>query len=188
MINPITYISNLIKLLCVQRTLNKYRPTHSPRVKLMFKPLLKRSVMNVVRIKLNRTTIGLLVASQKNETNRITYVDYVWVNAKKCHRIDKETESSYYQTMYALFMQWHQDLVIRPWARFLMREDYPRTTACEIAISLNVTKEAQIERFRRILTLYDFKPNLELTLKDIDFVKPYREKEQITNVIYSRYI
>ena len=184
MINPITYIKNWCRLKAVEITLNKYRPSDTLRLVLKYKPLLNRSVMNVIRIKINRVTVGMLVASQKNGQHNITFVDYVWINNKRCAGIIPETESSYYQAIYDLFMQWNEDLINPTWGHPTKYANQRR----EIAISINLTKSQQIEKFRRILTLYGFNINPELTLKDVEFLRPYREKEQITNVIYTRNI
>lgn len=184
MINPITYFKNWCRLRGVEITLNKYRPLGSPHLKLPYKPLLKRSVMNVIRIKINRMTVAMLVSSQKNGQHDVTYVDYVWVNNRKCAGIIPETESSYYQAIYDLFMQWNENLINPTWAHPKQYANQRR----QIAISINLTKEQQIEKFRRILTLYGFNINPTLTLKDVEFLRPYREKEQITNVIYTRYV
>ena len=184
MINPITYLKNWCRLKAVEITLNKYRPLNTPRQILKYKPLLNRSVMNVIRIKINRTTVGMLVASQKNGQHNTTFVDYVWVNNRKCAGVIPETEASYYQAIYDLFMQWNENLTRPTWAHPKLYDNQRR----EIAISINLTKTQQIEKFRRILTLYGFNINPGLTLKDVDFIRPYREKEQITNVIYTRNI
>jgi hypothetical protein len=188
MINPITYVTNWVRLMSAEATLNRYRHPGTRVLKLEYKPLVKRNVMNIIRIKINHTTVGMLIASQKNGQSRVTYIDYVWINNKKCFGIVPETESSYYQVMYDLFMQWHEDLVVKPWRRYSLYPDYPKSIKNAIAISINLTESQQIEKFRRILTLYGFTPNPALTLKDIDFHMPYREKEQIKNVVYTRYI
>lgn len=184
MINPITYLRNRWHLRNVQHILNKYRYPGTPKQILKYKPLLNRSVMNVIKIKINCTTVAMLVASQENGNPSVTYIDYIWVNNKKCSGILPETESSYYQALYDLFMQWHEDINRITWGHPPL---YPNLRRM-LAISINVTKEQQVEKFRRILTLYGFNINPELTLKDIEFLRPYREKEQITNVVYTRNI
>jgi hypothetical protein len=139
--------------------------------------------MNVIKIKINRVTMAMLVTSQENKTHNITYIDFIWVNSRKCRDIGPETESTYYQFLYELFMQWHESLC-PTWAHPKLYVNQKRL----VAISINITKEQQVEKFRRILTLYGFNANVELTLKDVEFLLPYREKEQITNVIYTRHI
>jgi hypothetical protein len=188
MINPIKYLLNWFRLLAVQRTINKYRiyPYLDKQIILKYKPMLKRAIMKVIRVKVNGKTCGLLVTSQKKGQSTITYVDYIWVNEKLFTGITPETESAYYQTMYDVFMQWHQDLVIKHAYGLKAHPKFPKGLQQKVAISINISKERQIERFRRILTLYGFNVDNELTLKDVDFVKPWREKEQITNVVYSR--
>ena len=184
MINPFIYLKNWCRLKAVEITLNKYRPKGTLKMRLPYQPLLNRKVMNVIRIKINHMTVGMIVASQKNKQHTVTFVDFIWVNNRKCSGIIPETESSYFQALYDLFMQWHENLINPTWANPKQYANQKR----KIAISINITKEQQVEKFRRILTLYGFNIDPDLTLKDVTFIRPYREKEQITNVVYTRAI
>jgi hypothetical protein len=151
----------------VNITINKYRIYGEPKVKLLFKPLLKRPVLDVIRIRVNGKTCGLLVGSKKNNTN-ITNIDFIWVNRKRFKGVNEDTESTFYQTLYDVFMQWN---------------NHPKG---KIAIALNITKEQQVERFRRILTLYGFEIDPQLSMQDVTFKTPYRDREPIEIVVYSR--
>jgi hypothetical protein len=196
MINMITYALNWIQLKLVEWTINKYRvyPDTKRRLKFINKVMLKRSMLNVIRIKIKGKTCGILVTSQKKGDSTTTYIDFIWINKtnflKKKNYIGilAETESSYYQIMYDVFMQWHENFIMLPVIYSRTHPTYPKAIKRKIAISLNVSKEQQVEAFRRILTLYGFSIDTELTLKDVDFIKPWREKEKITNVIYSHEI
>jgi len=189
MINPIRYCLNWVKLKLVEVTINKYRIYGEDKLKLKYKPLLKRPVVIVIRIRVNGKTVGLLVASQQKNQQRVTYVDFIWVNKKKCSGIIPETESGYYQAMYDVFMHWHEDIIVRPICMYKVNNwDTEKNIQREIAISLNISKEQQVEKFRRILTLYGFSINPTLTLKDVEFLTPYRDREKISTVIYSRLI
>jgi hypothetical protein len=178
MISPITFIKNWIKLVCVQITVNKYRIYGEPKMKLKYKPLRKYPVLNVLRIKLNGKTCGLLVSSMRHVNSSITYIDYVWLNKKCTLNAAPETESAYYQIMYEVFMRWYD--------QFIMQRELKKGGVRKIAISINVTKEEMIERFRRILTIYGFHVDPNLTIEGVDFKAPWRDKEKITQVIYSR--
>jgi hypothetical protein len=172
MVNPIKYCSNWYRLKMVERTVNKYRLRSSPGLRLIYKNLLARPVMNVFRVKINGTTYGVLVASQKKNDWTVTYIEFIWVNEQKTLLLTPDTESTFYQHLYEMFMQWHANLNIPG----------------KVAITINITKEEQIERMRRILTLYGFNKDYELTLKDIEFKTPYREKEVVKTVTYSRIV
>lgn len=167
----------------VQRIINRNRIAKEPRKKLLYKPLLKRPFVTVLKIKMNGTVLGLLVASQKKNQFNITYVDFIWVNQKHTIGITTETESTYYQALYDLFMQWHENFILGSCANYkakVARENH------KIAISLNITKNEQIDRLRRILTLYGFSIDSELSLQDAEFKTPYRDKEEVKVLIYSR--
>lgn len=178
MINPIRFIRNWILLALVQRTINKYRIYGEPRLILKYKPLRKYPVLNVLRIKLNGKTCGILVSSMRHLNSNITYIDYVWLNRKTNTVFLPETESAYYQVMYEVFMRWYD--------QFVMSKQIKTGSTRKIAISINVTKEEMIERFRRILTIYGFHVDPNLTIEGVDFKAPWRTKEKITQVIYSR--
>jgi hypothetical protein len=185
----IKYIINWFKLIRVEWTINKYRIYGSEKVKLKYKPMLKRALIHVLRVKVNNITCGMLVASQKAGQPRVTYVDLIWANEKNFQRMTAQTESTYYQAVYDVFMQWYDDVVVRPIRnRRLRTDDVPAEFKHQVAICLNITKERQVEKFRRILTLYGFNTDPELMLRDVEFFMPYREKEKITTVIYTKSI
>jgi len=169
--NILKRLINCIKLLSVQFTVNYHRIYGDNRIKLITKSLTKRTTLNTIRVKINGTTSGILVYSRKKGQPNVLYLDYIWINKKLSGKIIPDEESPYYQVMYDIFMQWYERNTI---------------TLTRIALPLNVHNEKQVERFRRILTLYGFSVDEELTLRDVTFTKPYRERETITNVIYSR--
>ena len=166
--NPFKYIRNWFYLKLVNITINKYRIYGELKVKLLFKPLLKRPILDVIRIKVNGKTCGLLVVSKKSNNTSITNIDFIWVNRKRFKGVNEETESTFYQTLYDVFMQWN---------------NYSKG---KITIALNITKEQQVERFRRILTLYGFEVDPQLSMVDVTFKTPYRDREKVEVVVYSR--
>lgn len=178
--NLIRYIRNWSKLRYVQRTVNENRIYKESKLKLNYKPLLNYPVLNVLDIKVNGMSLALLVYSQRNIKSGITYIDYIWLNKKTTVNLLPETESSYYQVLYEVFMRWY--------GKFVLQKECDKTTTRRVAISINVTKEDMIERFRRILTIYGFEMDTNLTIEGIDFNTPWRDKEKITQVIYSRVI
>lgn len=180
MINIITYLKNLFKLIIVQSIINKNRIYKEPKVNLKYGPLLRYPVLNVLKIKLNNTYFGMLISSQRHKKSRITYIDFIWLNRRtaNCVLPEAESQSAYYTIMYEVFIQWYSQFIINSIPTDLKLR--------KVAISIDVTKEDMVEKLRRILTLYGFERDLDLTLEDIDFKAPWREKEKITQIIYSK--
>jgi hypothetical protein len=113
-------------------------------------------------------------------------IDYIWTNKKKYKASNTELESEYLQMLFDVFMHWYKNSVLYP---TLERENYNYvTTNTILTVSINISKEEDVERFRRIITLYGFNVDKNLTLKDVEFHTPYRDKERITYVTYSRVI
>lgn len=187
MINPLRYLRNYCRLKSVEITTNKYRLWGNPKLRLIFKPLLKYPFVKVIRIKVDGITYALMVLTQKPKRFNITNIEFVWVNPLKAKNPEDVTmESAYYQAMYDVFMHWHENIIMPTVVR---KKAYNCNMPHTVAISLNITKEQQIERFRRILTLYGFNPDTSLTFhEELEFKTPYREKEQLTHVVYTRTI
>jgi hypothetical protein len=166
-------IRNWFKLWLVQRTMNKYKLYNQRKRKVNFSTLIKRATLNVLRLRLNGITLGILVSSTKKKRPGTTYIDLLWVNEKYTKGFI-ESEGAYYQALYDTFISWYNNF----------------TPKCEkdpkIALALNITNKIQVERLRRILTLYGFQADADLTLEEVAFKAPYRDKEKITYVIYSR--
>ena len=174
MINPIKFIKNWIKLTCVIRTINKYKIYGETKIKIKRISICKYPILNILRIKLNGVTCAILI-STRHKSNINTYINFIWLNRKYSSDISLEAESAYYQTLYEVFMRWYDCFSFR-------KIGSPQ----RIAISIDITNTAMVERFRRILTLYGFQPDPKLTIEDTEFKTPWRGKEKITQVIYSK--
>lgn len=166
-------ILNWFRLLWVQYIMNKYKLYNQRKIKVNSEALMNRVTLDIIRLKLNGITLGILVSSRKKKRPDTTYIDILWVN-EKITKGFLEDEGAYYQALYDIFIQWHKNV------------SKPGIKDPKIAIALNVTNKIQVERLRRILTLYGFQPDPELTLEEVGFKTPYRDKEKITYVMYSR--
>ena len=187
--NILKKLSNNIRLLCVQRTINKYRIYGQKKVKLNRKSLSSNPIMKVLRVKINGVTNGMMLVTQKQTRLDVVYVDLIWINEKGRTIIEPGTgESVFYQTMYDLFLRWYEEFTMFKKTLVLTERNTFKNISPKIAITVNISKETQIESYRHILTLYGFRVDPDLTLKEVEFHRPYREKETITNVIYSRII
>ena len=130
-----------------------------------------------LKIKINCKLVGLIITSEnvntKGTPEGITRIEFIWANPKLYQH-----EAEAYQVMYETFMQW-QHLFLTPIDNKGMRE-------YKVTIVLDVTNKVQIERFRRVLTLYGFYPDANITISNLTFKKPWREKEVIKDIVYSR--
>lgn len=144
------------------------------------KKKLLRYKLQLIKIKLNYKLSGLVILSHTNVPYTITHIDFLWVNPKLypyCGQTNSKEEcelvpSEMYQGIYELFMQWQHLFV--------------PTNYTKVTLVLDITNQRCIEQFRRILTLYGFYPDPDLTLVDLKFTKPWREKETINKIVYSR--
>jgi hypothetical protein len=173
--NILTYFNNWLKLSHVQHIINRYLHFDEPRIKLKYKPLLKRPFVETVELLVGSITVGLLVVSQKKGSEHITYVEYIWVNPNIAKVKGETVIPYYYESLYGIFIQWYNIRV----------KDNKHN---KIAISINVTKEQQVERFRRLLTINGFSEDAMLTIAETEFKAPYRDKEEIINIVYSRVV
>lgn len=171
----IRIIINWLRLVFAQYLVNKYRVYKEPRNRIKKRHLVKRYCLNILKIKINRKTMGLIISSQKEKKRNTTYVDFMWVNKKHTLMLSEDNESLFYQSMYELFIQWYGNFI----------KKVPKDTPLKIALSLNIANSGDVEKFRRILTLFGFNVDVGLTIEDIKFETPFREKEKITYVIYS---
>jgi hypothetical protein len=136
------------------------------------KKLLRRK-LQIIKVKLNFKLSGLVIISHTTVPYTVTHIDFLWVNPKLYPLPDEfGAASSMYQGIYELFMQWQHLFV--------------PTNYTKVTIVLDITNQRYIEQFRRILTLYGFYPDPDLTLLDLTFKKPWREKETLNNIVYSR--
>lgn len=155
----LTYYTRIIKKYDNKCQLNK-------------KKLLRRK-LQIIKIKLNCKLSGLTIISHTSVPYTITHIDFLWVNPK-LYPLPTEFDaaSSMYQGIYELFMQWQHLFV--------------PTNYSKITLVLDITNQRYIGELRRILTLYGFYPNPDLTLVDLKFTKPWREKETLNHIVYSR--
>jgi hypothetical protein len=139
------------------------------------KKKLLRKKLQILKVKLNCKLSGLVIISHTKVPHTITHIDFLWVNPKLYPLPSEDTPSlasSMYQGIYELFMQWQHLFV--------------PTNYTKVTIVLDITNQRYIEQFRRILTLYGFYPDPDLTLVNLIFKKPWREKETLNNIVYSR--
>jgi hypothetical protein len=166
-------IKNWFILTYYKRIINKYdnkRP-------LIVKKLLKRK-LQIVKVKLNCKLSSLIIVSHTTTPYTITHIDFLWINPTLYPLPTEEINvaSAMYQGIYELFMQWQHLFVPTTENAFYSK----------VTLVLDITNQHYTEQFRRILTLYGFYPDTDLTLFDLDFKKPWREKETLNNIVYSR--
>jgi hypothetical protein len=146
-------------------------------------------MLKIIKVKVNNNLFGVLVTSQRKRNSAVIAIDYIWINKHYINGQIKEVESNYFQTMYDLFMQWHNNFVILPKKKSNTgKMIHYNGIRRKFTISINRKDIDQIENFRRIISLHSFEPDLSLTLADADFKKPWREEEDIDIIIYSRII
>ena len=172
MIKAFKRLKNRIRILCAQWIINHNRIYGESKVNLNSKKLSKRFIINIIKIKDNGVTKSLLISSKTDKNSTDLYVDYIWVNMRSVPVTDTEIESGYYQLMYDAFVQWY---------KFTLTG-----RNCKSIMFVDISKDNQIARLRRILTLYGFTVDVKETLEDVDFKRPYREKEVIKIIAYSR--
>jgi hypothetical protein len=180
--NIFTRIKNRIILLYYFRIVHKYEPRHPWNTLNRVRNVIKtKQKLQFLKLRINCKLAGLIITSQCDYP-RATRIEFIWVNPTMYPPSSWESfqESGLYQSMYELFMQWHH-LFVFPTPNNGLKEP-------KITIVLDISNKIQVERFRRILTLYGFYPDADITLRDLDFKKPWRECETIKNIVYSRYI
>lgn len=130
-----------------------------------------------LKIKINDKLSGLIITSQSGTTKDITRIEFIWANPTLYIR-----EKEIYQNMFEIFMQW-QHLFLTP---ISVNNYEEKIIEHKVTLVLDISSEAQIEKFRRVLTLYGFYPDAGITMSNLEFKKPWRDKEVINNIVYSR--
>ena len=143
----------------------------------------KRVPMDVIKIRGNdiqffKLRIGskllsIIITSQKRKFDGITHIKFIWANPTLYLR-----EGESYQNIYDTFMHWQH--------LFLTSVPVNGLREFKVTLALDDSNMKQVEKLRRILTLYGFYPDKGITLSDLDFKKPWREKESVKYIIYSR--
>lgn len=160
------YIINWLRLLIIEITILN---CSGKRPYIINQSLHKRPVLDILRVKFNNHVIGILIMSKKANKANTLYINHIWVRSQFKGMLSIEEESLYFQAMFNLF-----------------------TTCCvtlnlnKVALPINVSNTRMVEQFRRLITIHGFSLDDELTLEDVSFNRPYREQENITNVVYSR--
>lgn len=183
-----SYICKWWRLRQVVKTVNENRLPKDKYVKLSFSSIAKRPLVRVLKITIDTTVIAILVSSQKKNAPLVTYIDFIWVNRRYVKETNLPTEAMYYQVLYDVFIRWYWAMAMKMAANNKYNKPIPEDHTMKIALSINLSNEFQIERLRRILSLYGFQADPVLTIEGADFKAPYRNKETITNVVYTRHI
>ena len=125
-----------------------------------------------LKLKIGRKLTGLIITSQ-GDPKGITRIELMWANPTLYHN-----ESEAYQNIYDTLMQW-QHLFMTPKETGGLKE-------YKLTIALDITSQSQIERLRRVLTIYGFYPDAPITMANAEFNRPWREKEAVRYIVYSR--
>lgn len=173
MINIFKYIANYCRLKKAERTINTTSVHGLHRVNLDCKSMAKCSIVYVLRLKSNKKTQGILIATKKNKKDSMVDIQYIWIRTRGQLVMPSETLSAFYQTMFEIFMRWYT---------FSAENNNGITKSVSIFVDIKDTEV--VERLRRILTLYEFKPNASYTIGKIGFTTPWRDKERINRVVY----
>ena len=125
-----------------------------------------------LKLRIGRKLAGLIITSQGTQKG-ITRIELMWANPTMyC------IESEAYQNIYDTLMQWQH--------LFLLPTDVDGLRESKVTIALDVSNQSQIERFRRVLTIYGFYPDANITMANAEFKLPWRTKESVKYIIYSK--
>ena len=125
-----------------------------------------------LKLRIGRKLTGLIITSQGTPRG-LTHIELMWANPTMY-----QNEAEAYQNIYDTLMQW-QHLFLTPVDNHGLRES-------KVTIALDVSNQSQIERFRRVLTIYGFYPDANITMANVEFKRPWREKETVRYIVYSR--
>ena len=125
-----------------------------------------------LKLKIDCKLAGFIITSQ-GIPKGLTRIEFMWANPTMyCN------EAEAYQNIYDTLMQW-QHLFLIPVDNHGLRES-------KVTIALDISNQSQIERFRRVLTIYGFYPDANITMANVEFKRPWREKETVRYIVYSR--
>jgi len=130
------------------------------------KKLLRKLKLRYIKVKVDHKLASLLITSE-DYIKTIKNIHLIWVNNKVHPGLSDD--GGIYQVMYDVFSS------LNPESR-------------KVTIVLDIKDERQIEKFRRILTLYGFYPDKSLTLQNLNFTTTWRDKEVVKDIVYSRII
>jgi len=129
---------------------------------------LQKRFLKPVRIKLGRLTTGMLIASYSSEEPNLVFIEAIWYRKGIFMAIKRDLFRILFNTFFLTYTN-----------------TFKVNDIVKITIVIKLDPHIEVEDLYA-LDLHGFHPDPSATIDILDFSKPWREREDLKYLVYSR--